>query len=51
MVAGIRAYFDTKPHYASKYYAGGYPDDGLGVCTDVVWQGFPRRWLSAEANW
>ena len=40
MVAGIRAYFDTKPHYASKYYAGGYPDDGLGVCTDVVWQGF-----------
>lgn len=40
MVDGIRAYFETKPHYASKYYAGGYPDDGLGVCTDVVWQGF-----------
>lgn len=40
MVAGIRAYFETKPHYGSKYYAGGYPDDGLGVCTDVVWQGF-----------
>lgn len=40
MVAGIRAYFDTDPHYQSKYYAGGYPDDGLGVCTDVVWQGF-----------
>lgn len=40
MVAGIRAYFETKPHYESKYYAGGYPDDGLGVCTDVVWQGF-----------
>lgn len=40
MVDGIRTYFETKPHYASKYYAGGYPDDGLGVCTDVVWQGF-----------
>ena len=25
-------------HYQSKYYAGGYPDDGLGVCTDVIWQ-------------
>ena len=24
----------------SKYYAGGYPDDGLGVCTDVIWQAF-----------
>lgn len=40
MVDGIRAYFETKPHYASKYYAGGYPDDGLGVCTDVIWQAF-----------
>ena len=40
MVLGARAYIATHPHYKSKYYAGGYPDDGLGVCTDVVWQGF-----------
>ena len=40
MVLGARAYIGTHPHYKSKYYAGGYPDDGLGVCTDVVWQGF-----------
>lgn len=37
-VLGARAYIATDPHYQSKYYAGGYPDDGLGVCTDVIWQ-------------
>lgn len=35
----VRAYITTKPEYKSKYYAGGYPDDGYGVCTDVVAQG------------
>jgi len=40
LVWGARAYIATDPHYASKYYAGGYPDDGLGVCTDVIWQAF-----------
>lgn len=29
-------YVKTKPKYKSRYYAGGYPDDGYGVCTDVV---------------
>ena len=40
LVLGARAYIATDPHYESKYYAGGYPDDGLGVCTDVIWQAF-----------
>ena len=43
MVLGARAYIGTHPHYKSKYYAGGYPDDGLGVCTDVIWQPSGRR--------
>jgi len=30
------AYIQTSPKYKSKYYAGGYPDDGYGTCTDVV---------------
>ena len=30
------AYVQTRPRYRSAYYAGGYPDDGRGVCTDVV---------------
>ena len=40
MTIGARSYIATDPHYKSKYYAGGYPDDGLGVCTDVIWQAF-----------
>ena len=32
----VREYIETNPKYKSKYYAGGYPDDEYGVCTDVV---------------
>lgn len=31
-----KKYIETKPKYKSKYYKNGYPDDGYGVCTDVV---------------
>lgn len=37
---GVRDYIDDKPKYKSVYYAGGYPADEYGVCTDVVAQGF-----------
>lgn len=37
---GVRDYVDNKPKYKSVYYAGGYPTDEYGVCTDVVAQGF-----------
>lgn len=33
---GAIEYLATEPEYLSKYYAGGYPDDEYGVCTDVV---------------
>ena len=39
ILQNVRAYIATEPEYKSKYYAGGYPDDGYGVCTDVVAQG------------
>ena len=29
-------YIAAKPKYKSKYYQTGYPDDGYGVCTDLV---------------
>lgn len=32
----VRNYIATKPKYKSKYYKTGYPDDGFGVCTDVI---------------
>ncbi|MBQ0000314.1 MAG: DUF1287 domain-containing protein [Clostridiales bacterium] len=31
-----RAYLSTEPSYESRYYESGYPDDGYGVCTDVI---------------
>ncbi len=33
---GVKEYLATKPKYKSQYYAGGYPTDEYGVCTDVV---------------
>lgn len=27
---------ESRPKYKSKYYRTGYPNDGYGVCTDVV---------------
>ncbi|MDE6314005.1 MAG: DUF1287 domain-containing protein [Lachnospiraceae bacterium] len=33
---GARAYIENRPKYKSKYYTTGYPNDGYGVCTDVV---------------
>ncbi len=36
ILQGALAYVQTRPIYRSKYYAGGYPDDPYGVCTDVV---------------
>lgn len=36
ILQGAREYIATNPRYKSKYYEGGYPDDGYGVCTDLV---------------
>lgn len=36
ILMGARKYIATKPKYKSKYYRDGYPDDGYGVCTDVI---------------
>ena len=53
ILEGALAYVQTCPRYRSAYYAGGYPDDGCGVCTDVVafalrGAGFDLRALMAE---
>ena len=36
ILQGALAYVSTQPRYKSKYYSTGYPNDGYGVCTDVV---------------
>lgn len=36
IIQTVRDYIATDPIYKSVYYGGGYPNDGYGVCTDVV---------------
>jgi uncharacterized protein YijF (DUF1287 family) len=36
ILQGALDYVNTHPKYKSKYYTTGYPNDGYGVCTDVV---------------
>lgn len=36
ILQGALDYVATRPRYHSAYYAGGYPTDGCGVCTDLV---------------
>ena len=36
ILLSAREYIATNPKYQSRYYAGGYPDDEYGVCTDVI---------------
>lgn len=31
---------EQKTTYIDAYYTGGYPPEGEGVCTDVIWRGF-----------
>lgn len=38
ILASAREYLSSNPKYESRYYATGYPDDGYGVCTDVIAQ-------------
>lgn len=38
IVMGARLDMKNKPIYKDAYYAGGYPPDNEGVCTDVVWR-------------
>ena len=41
MMLASRMYICNKDlRYDDQYFAGGYPPDEIGVCTDVVWKGF-----------
>lgn len=46
---GAISYVETHPEYKSKYYSGGYPDDGYGVCTDVIWKAFEAAGYDLKA--
>ena len=36
ILENAKKYVSTNPKYKSQYYSTGYPNDGYGVCTDVV---------------
>lgn len=40
ILEGARKDAENKPRYKDGYYAGGYPPDDEGVCTDVIWRAF-----------
>lgn len=40
ILLGAKAEASRAPTYKSAYYAGGYPPDSEGVCTDVIWRSF-----------
>lgn len=39
VVHAARVEVENRTAYKSTYYAGGYPPDEEGVCTDVIWRG------------
>lgn len=39
IVNSARKEVQQKTIYKDAYYSGGYPPDGEGVCTDVIWRG------------
>lgn len=40
ILAGAKNEVRRGPHYRDQYYAGGYPPEDEGVCTDVIWRAF-----------
>jgi uncharacterized protein YijF (DUF1287 family) len=40
ILLSAREYLLTKPKYKCLFYEGGYPPDGEGMCTDVIWRAF-----------
>jgi hypothetical protein len=48
IVAGARQEVELGTVYDSAYYQGGYPPDGKGACTDVVWRAFKKAGLDLK---
>ena len=43
---GAKQDAENHPTYDGTYYAGGYPPENIGVCTDVVWRAFRQAGYS-----
>lgn len=49
LVAGARADAQARPVYDGGYYEGGYPPEGRGACTDLVWRAFAHAGYDLKA--
>ena len=45
---GARADAVALPTYDDSYFEGGYPPDGIGVCSDVIWRAFREAGYSLK---
>lgn len=48
ILLGARKDAENHPSYESAYYAGGYPPEDIGVCTDVIWRAFKNAGYSLK---
>lgn len=48
ILQGAKKEAKNKPKYKSAYYAGGYPPENEGVCTDVVWRALKNAGYSLK---
>ena len=48
ILEGAKIEAQNKPKYKSAYYAGGYPPDDEGVCTDVIWRALKNAGYSLK---
>jgi uncharacterized protein YijF (DUF1287 family) len=49
IVAGARCEVTNHTRYLNRYYEDGYPPDGVGVCTDVIWRAFKAAGYDLKA--
>jgi uncharacterized protein YijF (DUF1287 family) len=48
LVAGARREVAGRTKYDASYYRGGYPPEGQGSCTDLVWRAFQKAGYSLK---
>ena len=48
ILEGAKIEAENKPEYKDSYYAGGYPPDTEGVCSDVIWRSLKNAGYSLK---
>jgi uncharacterized protein YijF (DUF1287 family) len=48
LVNGARKEVKSGTKYVDSYYVGGYPPQGEGVCTDVIWRAFKEAGIDLK---